>query len=172
MFKKGDYIVHGNNGVCKVVDVGTLDTRKVSNDRIYYTLSPCYTKGNTIFTPADNQKVIMRPVMTKSEAIQLIDEIKDMDALWIEAPKKREIEYKEAVHKCDCRELVKVIKAIYSHKQVRLAEGKKITLGDEKYFRMAEDNLYGELAISMDMDRDAVKEFVIQRVETLEELSE
>lgn len=56
MFDVGDYIVYGNNGVCLVEKVGPLESSVMSKEKIYYTLSPCYMQGSTIFTPADNQK--------------------------------------------------------------------------------------------------------------------
>lgn len=165
MYEIGDFIIYGNNGVCRVESVGPLNSPDIPKDRVYYTLSPYYMKGSRIFTPADNQKVIMRPVISKDEALELIDNIKDIESLWIPDEKKQENHYKDALRKCDCSELVKIIKTIYLRKQSRLVEGKKITSSDEKYFQMAEDRLYGELAISLDMDIEEVKEYVVARVE-------
>lgn len=167
MFGVGDYIVYGSNGVCKVEKIGNIDSPGISKDKIYYTLCPYYIKGSKIFTPADNQKVIMRSVLSKEEAINLIDDIKNIESLWSLDVKNREVEYKAALKKCDCRELIKIIKTIYLHKQSRLADGKKVTAGDEKYFHMAEESLYGELAIPLEMNKDDVKEYVIARVEQL-----
>lgn len=167
MFEVGDFIVYGNNGVCKIKEIGALDSPGISKDRIYYTLESCYTAGNKIFTPADNKKVIKRPVISREEAMNIIDDIDNIDVLWIPDEKKRELNYKESVKKCDCRELVKIIKTIYLRKQIRLAEGKKVMACDEKYFRIAEDNLFGELAVSLEMTKEEVKEFVIARVEKL-----
>ena len=158
MFKAGDFVVYGSNGVCRVQKVGTLDSPGVPKDRLYYTLIPCYIKGSTIFTPVDNQKVIIRLVLTREEALQLIDEISCIDMLW----------YKEAFRSCDCRELVKIIKTIYLRKQSRIAEGKKVTTQDDKYFHMAEDALYGELAVALGFTREETKKFVIDRVKQLE----
>lgn len=163
MYQIGDYIVYGSNGVCVVDDIGSMDVPGIPKDRVYYTLRPCYLKGSTIFTPADNQKVIMRPILTREEALALVDEIGDIECLWVADEKKREQLYKEAVGTCECRELVKIIKTIYQRQQERLAEGKKITFRDEKYFSMAEDNLYGELALSLGMDKDEVKDFITER---------
>jgi CarD family transcriptional regulator len=167
MFIVGDYIVYGNKGVCKVVNIGTMNSTGLSKDRLYYTLEPVYTAGSKIFTPVDNEKVKMRPVMNKVEALSLIDDIDNIEALWIIDEKRRELEYRDAVNKCEGRELIKIIKAIYLRKQSRLAEGKKVTAGDEKYFKMAEEDLYGELAIPLNMPRDDVKEFILQRVKDL-----
>lgn len=167
MFEKGDYIIYGTEGVCQVTEVGTLDSAVAVKGRVYYTLIPQYSKGSKIFTPADNTKVLMRPVLTKEEAVELINDISGIDSLGIEDEKKREFEYKDAFRKCDCRELIKLIKSSYKHMQSRISEGKKVTSQDERYFNMAEDSLYGELAIAMRMDKDQVKEYVIDKMEAV-----
>ena len=69
------------------------------------------------------------------------------------------------MRKCDCRELIRIIKTIYYRMQSRIAEGKKITASDEKYFHLAEDRLYGEFAIILGMERDQVRDFITAHVE-------
>lgn len=169
MFEKGDVIIYGNDGVCTVEKIGPLDSKLTTKGRIYYTLQPVYRKESRIFTPADNEKVCMRSVISKKEAMELIDDIVNIEFLWITDEKGREYEYKEAIRKCDCRELVRIIKTIYSRKQSRIAEGKKVTAVDDKYFHLAENSLYGELAIPLKMTREEVKKYVEERVAQLEE---
>ena len=65
------------------------------------------------------------------------------------------------------KKIVKIIKTLYVRQEQKLAEGKKNTAGDEKYFHIAEERLYGELAISLDMDKKDVKEYVEKRVAEL-----
>ena len=81
MFEVGDYIVYGSNGVCEVKSVGPIDCPGVSSDKLYYTLCPLYIRDSRVFTPVDNDKVIMRGVMTKAEAEAFVDGINDIDAL-------------------------------------------------------------------------------------------
>lgn len=126
---------------------------------------PYYIKGSSVYTPVDSDKVIMRPVMTKKEIMDLIDDIKNIDTILVQDEKKREETYKKAIRSCDARELVKIIKTIYLRKKDRIAEGKKITNSDEKYYRIAEDNLYGEVAIALSMTKEEAKEFVEKKVE-------
>ena len=73
MFSIGEYIVYGMNGVCKVEEIGPMNMSGVDSDKIYYTLLPLYTKGSRVFTPVDNQKVVMRPVISEQEVCELID---------------------------------------------------------------------------------------------------
>ena len=167
MFEIGELIIYGGNGVCRVEKIGPIDTGMGMKDRMYYRLNPLKNKDSRIFTPVDNEKVIMRPTMTKEDALALIDQIQNVETLWIGDERRRETEYKEAVRKCDCREYVKIIKTIYLRKEARLADGKKVTAVDERYYAIAEENLYGELAVALGMDRDQTKTFVEQRVKEL-----
>ena len=40
MFEIGDYIVCGNNGICTVENISTIDVSGVEPDRLYYILQP------------------------------------------------------------------------------------------------------------------------------------
>lgn len=164
MFEVGDYIVYGNNGVCKVEAVGKLKAPGMPKDKLYYTLSPYNSKGSKIFTPVDNKRVVMRPIISKKEAIELIKDLKNIDLLVVSDENRIEEEYKEALRKCDCKELVKVIRTIANRKNSRLKEGKKITAGDEKYLQMAEEYLLEELSIPLEMDKEQVKELIVKEV--------
>lgn len=169
MFKVGDYIICGNNGVCQVEKIGPMKVPGVSKERKYYTLTPVYAGNSTVYTPVDNQKLIMRPVLSKEEARQLIDSITDIETLGIQDEKRREDVYKEALKTCDCKEWVKIIKTLYLRKQSRLAKGKKEITSDEKYLHIAEENLYGELAIPLEIPREEVERFICERIESPEE---
>lgn len=169
MFEVGDYVVYRNNGVCRVDSIGPMNLPGESVSKLYYTLIPIYLKGSKVYTPTDNEKVIIRPVISKEDASELIDHIKDIEVLWVTDEKSREMIYKEALAKCECREWVKIIKTLYQRKQSRIAEGKKVTASDEKYLKIAEDNLYGELAIPLEMEKDMVEEFIIERVGFLDQ---
>lgn len=163
MFKVGDNIIHGSNGACKVTNVGALSTGE--KGKTYYTLVPYYVKGSSVYTPIDNEKIVMRPVMTKEEIMDLIHDIKNIETLGVKDEKKREETYKKAIRSCDARDLVKIIKTIYQRRDARIKEGKKMTYSDEKYYKIAEDNLYGEMAVVLSMTKEEAKAFVEKEVE-------
>ena len=69
--------------------------------------------------------------------------------------------YRECIKTNDCEELVKIIKTIYMRKQKRIQAGRKVTAVDAKYFHMAEDNLYGELAVALNISRGEVENYIV-----------
>ena len=165
MFDVGDYIIYGNNGVCRITDIGPMKMSGAVKNKLYYTMVPCYIRDSEIFTPVDNDRVVMRRVMTRDEAEQFIDSIGDIGNLEIIEEKRRELEYKQAVLTCDPEVIVELMKTISVRMEDRIAEGKKVTAADAKYYHLAEESLYGELAISLDMEKDEVKDNLKDRIE-------
>ena len=163
MYSVGDYIIYGSNGVCKITDIGPMKMAGAVKDRLYYTMVPCYIRDSEIFTPVDNDRVVMRKVMSREEAEEFIGSIDDIDSLEIIEEKRRELEYKQAVLTCKPDVLVGLLKTIQTRMDERTAEGKKVTSSDAKYFHIAEDSLFGELAISLDMEKDEVKDYLKEK---------
>lgn len=125
MFQIGEYVVHGNDGICEVKDITQLELPGGSSKRQYYLLVPQKEKNGRIYSPVESSKVQTRKVITKQEADTLIREIPAIQAAWVENEKLRENVYKEAIKSCDLRELVKIIKNMYLRRQERISSGKK-----------------------------------------------
>ena len=156
--------MHGNSGVCRVESIQNMDGIDGAPQRTYYTLVPIYTSGSKLFAPTDGKRVVTRPVMTKKEAETLLKEWDEIETLWVENDKKREEVYKEALRSCDSRQWVKLIKTSYQRNQARLQKGKKATTSDERYLHMAEDNLFGELAIPFEMTKGEAEEYFVAQI--------
>ena len=73
--------------------------------------------------------------------------------------------YRECLRTGSCEEWVRILKTICLRKEKRLKAGRKVTAVDAKYFRMAEDSLYGELAVALDMNRKELEEYIAGEVE-------
>lgn len=170
MFRTGDFVIYGSHGVCEVASVGPMNMAGTIKDRLYYTLSSVYSPGSTVYTPVDNEKVIMRPIASKKEALDLVQRIPDIEALWLGDEKSREKEYKAAINSCKCTDLIKIIKTLYLRKKSRLGDGKKVTTVDEKYLRLAEDLFYGEMAIPLQMERAEVLHYIMDCVGSKEQV--
>lgn len=160
MFEVGEYVVCGNKGVCVVEKITTLDIAGVDKEREYYILKPKYQKGSTVYVPVDAPKESMRRVIDREEAQKLIDTIQDVPLLAITNEKLSEQVYRESLKSGNCEEWVRIIKTIWLRKQERLQAGRKVTAVDAKYFHIAEESLYGELAVALDLERDEVEAYI------------
>lgn len=168
MLEVGDYTMYGSNGVCKVMEIGHLDISCIDKSKIFYTMQPVYAKRSTVYTPVDNAKGVMRNILSKAEAWELIDDIPSIPIFCEETDKRLELKLKEAMKKYDCWEWIKVIKTLYSRKEERSLQGKKITGTDEKYLQTAEDFLFGELSISLNISKDKIEDLISERLKVIE----
>lgn len=164
MFKIGDYVAHYKEGICEVTNIGKLDMSCSDKNKEYYTLKPLYNQGGTLYTPVSNEKKQIRDVISREEAEALIEEMPKIETIWVADEKRREVFYKEALLKNECREWIAIIKTSYFRKMKRLASGKKSINVDEKYLNIAEKFLYGELAAALGMKKEEVKSYITEHI--------
>lgn len=165
MFEIGEMIACGNKGVCVVEDIATLNISGADKDRKYYILKPKYQAGSTVYVPVDSSKESMRRVLNREEACELINAIPKLSPIDIANEKLSEQTYRECMKANDCEEWVRLIKTIYLRKQKRIQSGRKVTAVDAKYFHLAQESLYGELAVALGMDREEVEAYIFGEIE-------
>ena len=167
MFEKGDYVIYGNNGICRVQDITTLSISGIDKNRKYYLLKPMYSSGSTVYTPVDTAETLLRPALSREEADSLIRSIPDIPLIPIADEKTLEKTYKEYMRSNSTRAWVQLIKTIYLRKEKRTMKGYKVTALDSRYFSLAESSLYGELAIALDKPREEVKSYIASCIDSL-----
>lgn len=164
MFNIGDYIVHGRNGVCKVVDITHVDISGADKNQLYYTLVPMRSEDSKIFYPVDSDRVVMRSVVSKEEANNIVSCIEDIEPMWIDNDRQREEKYKEAIGSCDCQKLICIIKTLHARNQERISQGKRITYVDDRYLKEAKQNLHDEFSIALGIEPSEVEEYIQEHI--------
>lgn len=162
MFDVGDYIVYGVNGICRVADITHPDIAGADVDRLYYVLIPEKARSSKLFCPADNDRIMIRKVISTDEAKQIIAESKSIEPLNIPNERMRDESYKNVMKSGDCRQWVQIIKTLYIRKKEREEAGKKITATDERYLKMSEEGLYSELALATGSARDDIRDKILE----------
>ena len=166
MFNKGEYVIYGNAGVCEIIDISTLDIHGAPKDKLYYILKPVNQNKSKVFTPVDNTKVVIRKLISKEDIEALIGDIPNIQELLVKDEKLREKTYKDCIRSCQCRNLLSLIKTIYYRKEERLHQGKKLSATDEKYFKLAQDNLNTEFAIFLKLPLDEMEDYILNKVQS------
>lgn len=164
MFEKGEYIIYGRSGICRIEDITHLNISGADRKRLYYVLAPLNIKGSRVYFPVDKEDANARKVITEQEAWALLDEIPDIQEIGVSNEKLREESYKQALNSCDYRQWVAIIKTLYHRKRARIEQGKKMAATDERYLKLTEDALYGELAFVMGKNKADMEPFIIQHI--------
>ena len=157
MLAKGEYIVCGNKGVCMVEDITTVQMEGIDSKKLYYLLKPVSSKSNTIYVAVDNKTSSIRKILTREEALTLIESMSTIGFLCIADDKSAEAVYKESFNKNNIVELVKIIKTSYFRREERTRQGRKVVAVDDKYYKIACEYLFSELSVSLDVDKQEIE---------------
>jgi CarD family transcriptional regulator len=163
--KLGDNVIYGANGVCEIDEITSC--KMAEQVRECYVLVPVFDRSLRIYVPTDNDKLLkhIRFALTKDEAVRLIEEMPDMETMWIQNESARREAYRKIINKADLRELVGLIKTLYLKKIKRAETGKKLFVVDEVFLKSAEKLLYDELAAALEIKRDDVAGYIMRKIE-------
>ena len=168
MFSPGDTVVYRHH-VCEVTAIHPdyFD----GND--YVELHALFEKSLKLFVAMPEAKPpTLRPIMSHSEALALIDSIAGADAIDEEALKtdadtptllERRIkeEYDKHLKTFSPDDLVPIIKSVRERTLRREDAGRQMTATDKKYFDLAESLLGHALPLSLAIPRGEVRDFLV-----------
>ena len=165
MFQAGDLVVYGTTGVCRVESIDQPNMTGADRHKKYYRLKPFYQDG-VIYTPVDNTKVSIRPVISRENAENLIDLIPGIRAEAYRAPTLQALaqHYQTAFQSHSCQDLVELIMSIYTKQQETTSQNRRLGMVDERFLKQAERLLYGELAVALEIPFDEVQPYISNRV--------
>lgn len=169
MFQPGELLVYGSTGVCQVL---SIDQRQdyvngVKQSRLYYRLKPLY-QGGVIYTPVDNDKVVMRPVISREDAETLIDSIPTLRPTVCPAATTQALtqHYQTSLRRHSCRSLMELTMSIHQKRCKAEAQNRRLGMVDERFMKQAELLLFGELAAALDIPYDEVQPYIANRMQT------
>ena len=165
MSRIGETVLYGTEGVCTVVEICKM---KVGGKREeYYVLKPVHRPNATVFVPANNELLLskMRPILSKKEIDELIDNVNGEEFLWIEDHAERKAEFQKILVSGDRRELLRMIRCLYLHRQKLCENGKRLRSNDDQLLRDAEKLLNDEFSLVLNIAPNEVAEYIRARVE-------
>ncbi len=166
MFNNGDFVIKSGSGICRIHDTVELDLFDDGNIRLYYIVIPVEDKGSRLYVPTDSCANNIRHVLNETQALDVIRSIPSIKALEFENEKQRELKYKEAVKSCEPETLVAILKSMNARRNMRLEQGKKSFAIDEHFFKLAQNNLYSELAFALGKEKHEMEALLNDILET------
>ena len=165
MFEVNDTVLYGTDGVCVITEISRQKFGRTVRD--YYVLRPVYQDGAVIYVPTDSEKLLgkMRRILSAEEICQLIRAMPQEERLWVDDEGERKRLYTEVLHSGDRRALVRMVKALYEHRQALQQIGRKFHTCDERFLRDAEQILYHEFAHVLHIEPDQVQPFILRQIE-------
>ena len=164
MFKIGDYVVYGTNGVCHITDIcaSPFDKR---DGRTFYVLRPVSGSGAAlIYTPVDNDRVPMRHLMPRSEVEALIERISGIPCLTVQEERARREIYRAAIAEAHPEAYVAVIKTIHARRRAFQGTQRRLPDFELECESTARRHLFAELSVVLGKAVNEIETALAERV--------
>ena len=115
--------------------------------------------------PVDT-KMFMRPIISREEALALIDGIPQVDAQPYYNTALRQLQdyYEKKIGTHSCADLIELTISLHRKKEQVLAQKRKFGAIDERYMKRAEELLFGELSVVLEIPKNEVRQFISNRL--------
>lgn len=163
MFKLDEKVVYANYGVCTISQVDVPMTFG-GVERSYYVLTPAHKRAATVYVPTDHEE-LMRPVMTRTEALRLIHSLSSIQVDDYKDNNSRATEdyFRKILRTNDCAAAAQVAKTM----RLRIAEQReKRHAPSSMYTRLleqAEHQVRSELSAALDIQEDTLDDFIARQ---------
>ena len=160
MFKINDSVIHCREGLSTIVSMNNM------NGRDYFLVSVGNNSGETIYVPVETADSIIRPLMDKKEADELLKYIKKIKKEFNANTKQRRDAYKKMLSSGNVKEIAYLYRQLYFYEQIGGENNTEIKLGpvDIDMLSYAENMLMDELSLSYDVKRGDIKAFIEKRI--------
>ena len=175
MYQQGDYVVY-HHDVCTIVG---YEENYVGQDD-YLVLEAVFHPSLNFYVPIRSLDILLRPVISKQEALDLIDSITTTDPLdetvlrsycSFNTPGQRGSSttnklydsYRQYLKKNSLQDLIPFIKLIHERMTQRELNNQTPISTDKEFYKQVEDIIDCELAVALHMDRDAIEPFIENR---------
>ena len=163
MYKINDAVIHCREGLSTIVAMNNM------NGKDYFLVSVNRSSGETIYVPVDTAENIIRPLMNKREADDLLKYIKKIKKDFNSTTKQRRDAYKKKLSSGDVKEIAYLYRQLYFYEKIGGENNTEIKLGpvDLDMLGYAENMLMDEFSLSYNIPRSEVKDFIEKRMAKL-----
>lgn len=161
-FTKGDILVYGNYGLCRME--GIKNTSFVSGvpKQDYYTLTPLSKSASTYYVPVGNEKAVskLRFPLSEEQIKGILEESKKADIHWIENRQLRSDTFSGILQRGVSPELVALVTCFHFREEALSEQGKTISTTDEMIFTSARELLFEEISYGLGIEKDKAEEYI------------
>ncbi len=169
MFQVGDYVYYASGGVCRIADICYAPLAGMPKEKQYYVLHSLHDANSVMYVPVNSEAVFLRALLTRQEAMDLLDQIREIAEIDEPNAKLLKIKYSEAMSRHDPVEWVRVMKTVHGriHHPARQTKAQKISDTERSFAEDAKRYLYTELSLTLSVPVSEMEEYIKRHVESM-----
>lgn len=161
-YKVNDKVVHKNGGVFFIESTKKMTVGE--EDKTYFCLKPVFMDAQrsnlTIYVPRDKSNEILRPILSKEQATELLKWLKYIEPRWYKDLKTRRDKFSALLMNGSTEDMCIVLKSLYVQQKNITEDSKGLHLMDYDYFMKIKCNIVEELALSLNLTKEEVEKVI------------
>lgn len=130
----------------------------------YFVLNPCFaydfTPGYQCYIPVDKADTLLRPLLTKDEAMELLRQIPLLEPLPTVGPHERKTQFQSIANSGNRLDILRVIRTLLAYREERLKLNKPFSDFDTRLLRNLTGLFRDEMSVVFEIDPEEIPPFV------------
>jgi CarD family transcriptional regulator len=165
MFKLGDKVIDKSGKIFEIENIEDKDFG--AGPEPYFVLKPFFdydfNPGYHAYIPVSRADVLLRPIMNKEEALELIDSFERLETYPDVSPRERKVYFTKVIASGDRFDLLRVIKTLSEYREERLRENKPFSDFDKRLLQNLTMLLNHEISLALSIPVSEVSYFIANR---------
>lgn len=154
MYSIGDVAFYNAYGICTVQGIEEREFN--GQTQPYYILQSTHYPTLTLYHPVNSDNPQLKKILSKQEALQLLDCFKQPASTWEERPNTRSQQFKEILNSQNHLRIAQLMNTICRKKNELESAEKKLAPQDMQTLQRIAPILYDELALALDLTKEQV----------------
>ena len=154
MYKIGDVTFYNAYGICTIQ--GIEDREFNGQVQPYYILHSTHYPTLTLYHPVNSDNPQLKKMLSKQEALQLLDYFKQPASTWETRPNTRAQRFKDILNSQSHQKIAQLMNTICRKKVELEAQDKKLSPQDMQILQRIAPILYDELALALDLTKEQI----------------
>ncbi len=157
-----DKVRYGQNGICVISGMKTMEAPGSRRQTEYYVLKPVSNPVTTLYVPADSETLAarMQRVLSREETDKLILSCGESKVSWPEDRKARAEYFRGVLKTCDQSELLSLVSCIYLKRRELTLAGRKLSATDDGILKQAERMIESDFAYVLGIPENEVGAYI------------
>jgi CarD family transcriptional regulator len=167
-YQIGDKAIDKSGRIFSVESIQSKDFGMGASD--YLVMKPCFSYDFTpdyrFFIPKDKADTILHPVLTKDEALALIDSLPSLELYPELGPRERKTQFQNVITSGERKDICRVIKTLTAYREKRKKENKPFSDFDHRLLDSLTAMLQNEMSIALSIPGKDLNAFIHDRTGT------
>ena len=168
MYRVGDAVLYGCNGICRIREITRMESCGTVDD--FYVLKPVSSEATTVFVPLGSEVLLsrMHPLLSPEEMRSLLDGLGGAAPIWVENENQRKLLFRDVMNSGDRLAVARVYLTLKAMREEREKKGKHLRVSDERAYRETERIFFDELSLVLGWSREETASFLERLPEPVE----